>query len=236
MNSNRLPDLSLGTGKEAKVKYRIRAFAISAVLIAAATALAACGGDGPAQGPTTDTTPQGVTPSDGATLMPLESIGIDPAPSDNTALSVGTIETCREVTANETFDIDVVVSGIPTDRPMQGYQVDLIYDSVLFRVLGAEPDVMLGARPDSQVVGELTEDTPSQDGRFTVAAADFGSDPGETGSGVLARITLQVQEQASTEISTPLRLEEIEIIDDNLLPIEPEEVKVTQVAIGTACP
>ena len=234
MYLNQWPNTILGTRKESKVN-RTWALAIIAILATAAISLTGCGDDEASQVPPTDLTPPGaVTPP--VSLMPLDTIGLDPEPSDNTPLSVGTIETCKEVTANDAFDADVVVDGIPEDRPMQGFQVDLVYDSALFTVLGVDANVMLGADPGSRVLEELTEDTPSDDGRFTIAAADFGSDRGETGSGVLARLTLQVKPAAPAGTTTPLRLEEIEIVDDNVLTIEADEVKVTQIAIGTACP
>jgi hypothetical protein len=145
------------------------------------------------------------------------TVGIDADPTGNTATSLGSIESCRSVSLSQpTFSVDFWVKDIPSPG-IEGFQGDVGYDPTRLNVTGYTVVMLLAANPGSTVwdftrtdVGD-PDHLPDADGKFTPVAVDGGSAPGETGSGVLARITFL----AIANGTSPLTLTKVKLMDAN---------------------
>jgi hypothetical protein len=132
----------------------------------------------------------------------VDLVAIDVEPAGNAPNGpLGPVGTCHEVNVGETFEIDVVVNSVPQGAGMAGFQFALLYDPSALRVTGVDEfGGMLNAGPGSSVLtfGEMT---PDVDGSFHVAAADFGTGPGESGDGTLASVTLEASSAGQSSLS-----------------------------------
>jgi hypothetical protein len=147
------------------------------------------------------------------------TVGIDADPGAtpaNTATTLGSIESCRSVTNGATFTVDFWVKDIPSPG-IEGFQGDLGYDPARLNVTAYNVSLLLAANSGSQVTDFTRKEVgdpdhlPDADGKFTPVAYDFGTAPGhsETGSGVLARITLH----AIANGTSPLTLTKVKLSD-----------------------
>ena len=150
-----------------------------------------------------------------ATHIPATSLGmaVDADVNGNTATSLGTREDCVSTTAGGTVTIDVTVEGIPavdtkgTTEPADdtggiiGFTFSLVFDPVPLSITSSDPvSYLLGSNAGSNVFSfdEPVPD-PFEDNYFLASNADFGTPPGatESGSGVLDRITIEVDAAAA---------------------------------------
>jgi len=159
-------------------------------------------------------------------------------------ISLGTIESCRSINNGDTFSIDFWIKDValPGIEALQG---DLGYDQALLKVTANNVNLLLGALPGSSVQN-LTPDTfPDTDGKFTPAAYDFGTQAGhtESGSGVLARITLQAIANGTSQLT----LTKVKLCDPALPTCNPigdnngdgifdGAISNAEVRIGQPCP
>ena len=143
-------------------------------------------------GPDTEQTP--VISPDANTA---DSISIDADPNGNTAASLGGIDACREVAVGEQFDIDLTIENVSS---LAAFSITLTYEEGSLEVAGEDVDLFLGSAPTSDVA-DNSDSVPDSDGVYEVRAFELSADPDavESGSGVLARITL---EAASSGVST----------------------------------
>jgi len=177
------------------------------------------------------------------------SVGIDTNPSAtpaNTATTLGTIETCRAVNNGDTFTVDFYVSTLAAPG-IEGFQADLSYTSTKLKVTANNVSLLLGANAGSSV-SDFTnyssgiDALPDTDGKFTPAAVDFGTASGhsETGTGVLARVTLQaIANGAATLTLTNVKLSDPSfnaIGDTNFDGVFDGPVSNAQIRIGQSCP
>ena len=161
-------------------------------------------------------------------------MAVDVNTTDNTATSLATLDTCIEVSAGESLDIDVVVDAIPGDRPMQGFEFDIAYDPAKINVTAVDDVLLISANPGSGPFFSFTDAVPDADGSFKVANSDFGADVGETGPGVLARVTIQVLGSA-TAGDANLDLQVIGVLDSDVADI-PRDVELGgRLAIDSPC-
>ena len=137
------------------------------------------------------------------------TVGIDVDVADNDATRLGERQSCRTVQGGDTFQVDAFITDVDD---LLGFQFTLIYNPDVVGVIGLDDQFILDANPGSgQGGGGLyvgtdlaRSDSPDADGQFRVAKLDLGLLEGihESGSGVLARITLR----AVAEGFTPLDL------------------------------
>ncbi len=146
----------------------------------------------PGETPDTEQTP---VISPGANTA--DSISIDADPSGNTATSLDNIDACREVAVGEQFDIDLTIENVSS---LAAFSITLTYEEGSLEVVGEDVDLFLGSAPTSDVA-DNSDSVPDSDGVYEVRALELSTDPDavESGSGVLARITL---EAASSGVST----------------------------------
>jgi hypothetical protein len=119
------------------------------------------------------------------------TIGIDANPAGNTATSLGTINGCRDTTAGQAVDIDIYIQDVTS---MISWGFPLRYTGSVANVTGVTltglfQDVV-GA-PNSAIFNTSDATLPDSDGIYTVGAIDTGNLSGDSGTGVLARVTLQ---------------------------------------------
>jgi len=120
----------------------------------------------------------------------VTTIGVDADPTQlpaNTATSLGSIESCISVATNDTFAIDIFITDVVD---LLSWEMYLEYDSSVLKVTAVNVNMFQAANPGSHVFN-ASESTPDSDGTFYVGAAELGIGAEDSGSGVLARLTLQ---------------------------------------------
>ncbi len=127
------------------------------------------------------------------------AVRIDADPSGNTATSLGGIQTCRQVTTGDTFEVDLIIEDATN---LLAFDTALAYDRTVLKVTGRDVNFFLGTAPGSQVRDE-SDATPDSDGYYGLRAVDQSHDPvsAETGSGVLARVTFQATSPGLSTLS-----------------------------------
>jgi hypothetical protein len=119
---------------------------------------------------------------------PALSMGVDADPSGNTATSLGAIDSCISVSSGATFDVDIYVTDV-TD--LKSWEVYFVFDPSVVIVTGVDVHMFLAANAGSNVV-DTSDPVPNTTGLYRLAAIDTAPAPAhESGSGVLARLTLQ---------------------------------------------
>ncbi|MGQ9573062.1 MAG: hypothetical protein ACUVX1_12595 [Chloroflexota bacterium] len=164
---------------------------------------------------------------------PAVTIGIDVVVddnddgiSDNTATSLGTIDPCLAVRKDATFDIDIVITGV---ADLKVWNMLFRYDPSVVNIIDRDVQMLLAASPGSQVEDRSYGD-PGLSGAYDLLASDVSEEPGahESGSGVLARLTLTAVASGITEVT---------VADPFLFPfqsVDPEASAV--IAVDEACP
>jgi len=135
---------------------------------------------------------------------PALTVGVDANPSGNTATVLGAIDDCREVSTGQTFEIDIFITDV---ADLMAWNAYFVYDPSVIRVVDRDVDMFLGANADS-IVLDSSGPVPDSDGRYEAAAADrecIPNKPGpcESGSGVLARLTLEAVGPGLSAASLP---------------------------------
>lgn len=154
--------------------------------------------------------PSGVA---GATILQVDAV----SDGANTASSVGTVQACREVDLNESFDVDVVISGVSS---LRGWDAYVTFDN---------SRLQLTAFSTGFLMPEFDASFDYQDGNLYLASANTA---GATGSGVLARLTFEA-------IATGLSPVEIKSVP----PYNPHldndsfagSISGTQIAVASSC-
>jgi len=116
------------------------------------------------------------------------AMGIDTDPAGNSATSLGEIDLCVSVAAGETFDVDIFVTDVVD---LMAWQAAFIYDPSVLQVAATNLELFLaGAEPGR--IFNLSDVMPDQDGSYAFVVVDATPrGGGHSGSGVLARVTLQ---------------------------------------------
>ncbi len=191
----------------------------------------------PGETPDTEQTP---VISPGANTA--DAIHIDADPSGNTATSLGDIDACREVAVGEQFDIDLTIENVSS---LAAFSLTLTYEEGSLEVADEDVDLFLGSAPTSDV-SDNSDSLPDSDGVYELRALDFSPDPdaAESGSGVLARITLEAASQGvfTLSINVPGISPTLTDVDGNALEPADEfavwlgEVSDAQIAVDEECP
>jgi len=116
------------------------------------------------------------------------SIGIDADPTGNAATLLDTTDTCIAVVQGDSFQVDVIARDV-TD--LLAWEAYLSFDGNLLQVTDRNVQQFLASIPEGDVF-DLSESVPDDDGIYRVGAASISDRPqGGSGSGVLARVSLQ---------------------------------------------
>lgn len=123
-------------------------------------------------------------------------LAIDADPSGNTATSFGTVQRCVSVSQGETFQVDILVSDV---EKLISWELYFTFDPQIVEVVDADPKMFLASAPGSSLT---TLKVPLPRGRYFVGAADTKG-TAESGSGVLARLTLRAKASGLSPADIP---------------------------------
>jgi len=129
------------------------------------------------------------------------AVGVDADPTGNTATSLGTIDSARTVACGELFDVDVYITDV---SQLVVWNAAFRYDPFVVRVVARDVKMFLAANPGSSTGNmDLSAGDPAAAGSYDLLARDTSADPSahESGSGVLARLTLRAVGAGSTNLT-----------------------------------
>jgi hypothetical protein len=153
------------------------------------------------------------------------SIGVDANPTGNTATSLGPIDSCLSVSTGDTFQVDVFVTDV---ADLLAWETYFVYDMSVISIVSRDVMMFQAANPDSNVF-DVSEGLPDIDGQYGVAAADIALPPApDSGSGVLARLTLKAVGVGVSPASLPL----IDWNEDGTIDLGPVLKAVEGIPIG----
>lgn len=115
-------------------------------------------------------------------------VGIDADTAGNTAGALGSIDGCVSVASGQTTTVDVFIMDV---QQLAGWQGILTFDSSVVTIVDVDTKLFLAANPTSEVANVSPDSLPATDGAYRLVVADLGDRTGESGEGVLARLTLQ---------------------------------------------
>lgn len=126
------------------------------------------------------------------------AVGIDANPTGNTATAVGPIDACASLASDQTVAVDLFVTDV---QGLAGWQGVLSYDNSVVSVVDANVRLFVAANPASEVASLSPDPLPDTDGAYALLVADLGDKTGESGNGVLARLTLQAVGPGTTALT-----------------------------------
>lgn len=134
-----------------------------------------------------------VAGADGSTA---DSFSVDLDATGNTSTALGTRDECREVSANDTFDIDITVAGVPSGTlAMMGYNYEVSYDASVFSVTAKNTAGLLSTAT-GYTEFDAGDSVPDADGTFIASVLDLGA-TGVSGSGFMQRLAIHVDAAAA---------------------------------------
>jgi len=128
------------------------------------------------------------------------SIGIDADSSGNTATTLGTIDECVEIREDESHEVDIFIRDV-TD--LLAWEAVLTFEPGVLEVVEEDVQLFMAANEGSDVQ-DVSREMPGE-GRYQLAAFD-AADPfaPDSGSGVLARVTVKGVGPGVSELRLPL--------------------------------
>jgi hypothetical protein len=121
-------------------------------------------------------------------------VGIDVAGDGTTGVSA--IENCTSVSRGDTFDVDIYIQNVEL---LSAWQTYFSYAPDKLEWVSADPKLFLQTEPGSRL---LTLSDPYPNGVHFLGAAD-SSAARESGSGILARVTLKATAPGVASVSLP---------------------------------
>jgi hypothetical protein len=135
------------------------------------------------------------------------TLGVDADPTGNSATVLGSREPCISVSSGTTFDVDITVTGV-TD--LLAWDIYFTFDPSVVNIADRNVSMLL-AHNDGSSVFNLSESVPDSSGHYRTGAFDTECSPDnkgpcESGSGVLARLTLKAVGPGVSPAALPLYL------------------------------
>jgi len=129
------------------------------------------------------------------------SIGIDADARGNTATTLGAIDECIGISEGESHEVDIFVRDV-TD--LLAWEAVLTFEPGVLEVVDEDVQLFMAANEGSDVQ-DVSGELPDSDGRYWVQGFD-AADPlaPDSGSGVLARITVKGIGPGVSELRLPL--------------------------------
>ena len=145
----------------------------------------------------------------------------------NATTSVSILDDCVEVSSGSTFTLDIHVEEVP---PLIAWEMFFVYDRSLLEVAAKDVRIFLSVASGSNVI-DVSDPTPNTSGLHRIAAADIAIPAApETGSGILATLTLNAKAPGFTSVGLP----SIDLNGDGLPDMAPRLVGLNASAIGDA--
>lgn len=129
---------------------------------------------------------------------PAPSLVIDAITDGNSATSLGTVDACAAVHVGDTFTVDVAVRDATN---LSSWELTFVHNRRIVEIVEQDVRLFLTAGPGSNPVN-ATEPLPDSNGRHLLSLGDL-SNAFESGSGVLARLTLKAIEAGISQASLP---------------------------------
>lgn len=117
------------------------------------------------------------------------TLAIDVDPTGNTATLLATREVCIEVDEDATFDIDITIDNV---EDLSAWEAYMDFDDAVVQVVDRDVQLLLTSLPGANAF-DISDQVPYDQARpYRIGAANIADPPeGVSGSGVLARITLE---------------------------------------------
>jgi len=139
----------------------------------------------------------------GAEGQATTTLAVDADPAGNLPTSVSQIDDCLVLDVGQTAEIDIVILNV---SDLLAFELTFRYDPSIVEIAATpRPDIrrqFLASASGSRVI-DVSEGLPDPDRLHLFAAADIGEDSRESGSGVLARITLIAKGTGVSSLSIP---------------------------------
>lgn len=174
---------------------------------------------------------------------------VDARPAGNADTQIGEIEDCLRAEVGQTFDVDILVLNV---KDLLAWEMEFVYYPSILEVAGRDVKFFSDGNAGSNVF-DVSGSVPNTVGHYTVAAADI-ADPSapDTGSGVLARVSLRAKSEGISPLAIPnldldsdgvadrgrvlTNIDGDRIDDDDGDGLFDGAVRNAQVAVGQACP
>ncbi len=128
-------------------------------------------------------------------------IGIDADSSGNTDTALGTIDDCVVVGEGETHEVDIFIQDVTN---LLAWEAVLKFEPGVIEIVDEDVHLFMAANEGSDVQ-DVSGELPDTDGRYWVQAFD-AADPvaPDSGSGVLARVTVKGVGPGVSDLSLPV--------------------------------
>lgn len=139
--------------------------------------------------------------TESARAQETPTLGIDVEPSDNTATSLGVRNVCISVSKGDVFNVDVTIEGA-TD--LAAWEAYLSLDTSVVSITDRDVQYLLSSVGEGNTfdTSESVPEDAGDDGRFRIGGAIITDPPvGASGSGVLARLTVEATGSGITDLS-----------------------------------
>jgi hypothetical protein len=142
-----------------------------------------------------------------ASAQDSTTVGIDADPAGNTATSLGEINNCLSVVSGQTFDIDIFITDVVD---LFGWDAVFNYDGSVLHLMNVDVQLFQASNPGSQVVNFSSSSFPDTSGSYTLGVGELSQGSSDSGSGVLARLTLEAAGAGTSQVSlTGLKLRDM---------------------------
>jgi hypothetical protein len=133
--------------------------------------------------------------------QPETRIGVDADSSGNTDLSLGTIDDCVVIGEGESHTVDIFVENV---NDLLAWEAVLTFEPLVLQVVDADVSLFMAANAGSDVQ-DVSGALPDSDGRYWLQAFDAADPPApDSGSGVLARVTVKGVGPGVSQLDLPL--------------------------------
>jgi len=163
----------------------------------------------------------------------MDAMSLDMNIAGNTASAIGANDTCIPAAPGDMVFIDVTADNIPASNPMLAFDGAVAFSGATLTILDADTvnykiKVLPGSFPAS-----TSEAVPDDSGTWAFGAFDAGLGTHESGDGVLARVTVEVN-GALTNGLYNIALTQGRHVDPNNDPHTATVLNGGRIAVGTS--
>jgi hypothetical protein len=129
------------------------------------------------------------------------TLAIDANAEGNTPTALGQRDVCIQARTGDTFQVDVTVENV---AGLSAWEAYMALDTSVVHVVERDVQLLLASVPGSNPfnISESVPEGAGDDGRYRIGGANISDEPlGVTGSGVLARLTMQAAAPGISKLS-----------------------------------
>ena len=181
-------------------------------------------------------------------------LAIDTDTAGNAANVVGSLDVCRSASVGDTFDIDVVIQGVPdhvpgpSDAPagtasIVAFQYNIHFDPAVLQITAADDQFMVASSPDFEsiqanfVLHGDPNPFPATTGDTSIAYSSLAPTY-PSGDGVLTRLTVKAIAAGVSDLTLddePDQAEAPIIADAASQPYDVSQLQNAVIAVGQSC-